>query len=157
MDRRDALPPYRHQPGVTPHPTRDPAGHSFGQGDPFPLEAFDAARARGDARFERGIRLFDEGYHWEAHEVWEGAWRATPRERAEWAFLKGLIQLAAAFVHRRAGKASAGRIGERGMRHLADAAGGAGSYASVDVTALIDAVRAALDDPRVLAPRIPRA
>jgi hypothetical protein len=48
-----------------------------------------------------GIRLFNEGYFFEAHEVWEEAWReetgATKR------FLQGLIQVAAGFHHRSTG------------------------------------------------------
>lgn len=44
-----------------------------------------------------GIRLFNEGEFFEAHEVLEDAWRATPRE--DKAFLQGLVQLAVAFHH----------------------------------------------------------
>lgn len=48
-----------------------------------------------------GIRLFNEGYFFEAHEVWEGAWRAERGESR--LFLQGLIQVAAGLHHFREG------------------------------------------------------
>lgn len=49
------------------------------------------------AAFAEGIRLFNTGAFFEAHEAWEGAWlRSEGRERM---FYHGLIQAAAAFVH----------------------------------------------------------
>jgi predicted metal-dependent hydrolase len=45
-----------------------------------------------------GIDLFNRGYYWEAHEVWESLWHAAGRHGAIAAFLKGLIQLAVAGV-----------------------------------------------------------
>ncbi len=42
-----------------------------------------------------GIRLFNDGKFWHAHEAWEEVWR---RKAGEWdAFFKGIIQAAAAF------------------------------------------------------------
>jgi len=49
-----------------------------------------------DDLFARGARLFDAGEFFEAHEVWEGRWRAVT-DKAERDFLQGLIQVAAAF------------------------------------------------------------
>ncbi|MGQ0796740.1 MAG: DUF309 domain-containing protein [Methanobacteriota archaeon] len=50
---------------------------------------------------QEGIRLFNERYFFEAHEVWEDLWR---RERGEpRLFLQGLIQVAAGFHHYRSG------------------------------------------------------
>ncbi|MEO7995226.1 MAG: DUF309 domain-containing protein [bacterium] len=47
--------------------------------------------------YAEGIRLFNAGQFFEAHEAWEGAWlRSEGRERM---FYHGLIQAAAAFVH----------------------------------------------------------
>jgi predicted metal-dependent hydrolase len=42
-----------------------------------------------------GIRLFNEGRFWEAHEAWEEAWLAEDGLTRLW--LQGLIQLTAAF------------------------------------------------------------
>ena len=44
-------------------------------------------------------RLFDEGRYYEAHDVLEHLWLATPRADPDHAFYQGLIQLAGAFVH----------------------------------------------------------
>jgi uncharacterized protein len=44
-----------------------------------------------------GIRLFNDGEFFEAHEVLEDTWRAAPPQ--DKAFLQGLVQLAVAFHH----------------------------------------------------------
>lgn len=50
-----------------------------------------------------GVRLFNAGQHWHAHEAWERLWHAEGRQGAVADFLKGLIKLAAAAVKARAG------------------------------------------------------
>ncbi len=45
--------------------------------------------------FNRGIRLFNEGKFWHAHEAWEQVWRRHPEDSR--LFIQGLIQMAAAF------------------------------------------------------------
>jgi hypothetical protein len=45
-----------------------------------------------------GIDLFNHGFYWEAHEVWEGLWNAAGRRGVIATFLKGLIKLAATGV-----------------------------------------------------------
>jgi len=45
---------------------------------------------------DRGVVLFNDRQFFEAHEVWEEAWRLT--EGDERRFLQGLIQVAAGFV-----------------------------------------------------------
>src|SRR5262245_55407728 len=49
-----------------------------------------------DAHLE-GIRLFNAGEFWHAHEQWELCWRAAVEPEAT--FYKGIIQAAAALVH----------------------------------------------------------
>jgi predicted metal-dependent hydrolase len=49
-----------------------------------------------DGHFARGVRLFDAGEFFEAHEVWEERWRVAT-DKVERDFLQGLIQVAAAF------------------------------------------------------------
>ncbi|HTU90863.1 MAG TPA: DUF309 domain-containing protein [Gemmataceae bacterium] len=98
-----AFPPYTFVPGRTPHPVRDPAGHLFGQ----PLELpppLDPARWQDNRAYLYGVDLFNHGYYWEAHEVWEGSWRAAGRTGQIADFLKGLIKLAAAGVKVRQGQ-----------------------------------------------------
>ena len=86
------LPAYRHRPGRTPHPLRDPRGHSYAsQGPDFaPLDPSDWARCEGHLH---AVDLFNHGYWWEAHEVWEELWRGFERGDATARILQGLIQL----------------------------------------------------------------
>ena len=45
-----------------------------------------------------GVRLFNEGRYWDAHEAWETAWKqARGTDDAE--FFKGLSQMGAGYVH----------------------------------------------------------
>jgi hypothetical protein len=95
QESTEPSPPYSYVPGGPwPHPTRSPQGHSYGSRD----GPIDPASADWSARFRRGIELFDAGYYWEAHEVWEGLWHAEGRRGAAADLLKGLIKLAAAGV-----------------------------------------------------------
>jgi predicted metal-dependent hydrolase/ribosome biogenesis protein Tsr3 len=98
-----ALPPYSFVPGRTPHPIRDPAGHLFGQVLELP-PPLDPARWRESKAYLYGIDLFNRGYYWEAHETWEGLWRAAERKGTVADFLKALIKLAAAGVKIRQGQ-----------------------------------------------------
>jgi hypothetical protein len=86
-DREESFPPYAFVPGGPwPHPTGSPQGHSWGR------------RGVGPASFERGTALFNAGFYWEAHEVWEALWHAEGRKGPTADLLKGLIKLAAAGV-----------------------------------------------------------
>ncbi len=49
-------------------------------------------------RFHRGVALFNAGYYWEAHEVWEELWHACGRRGTTADVLRALIKLAAAGV-----------------------------------------------------------
>ncbi len=121
-----AFPPYAYITGRAPHPRRDPRGHSFGAPEPPPAP-FDPARWRECDDYLFGIDLFNHGYYWEAHEAWEGLWRASrDADRARGAelraagdardthdggasaatlFLQALIKLAAAGFKARQGRA----------------------------------------------------
>jgi predicted metal-dependent hydrolase len=59
---------------------------------------------RGSVSYCRGVRLFNAGYYWEAHEEWEGLWHAHGRRGPMADLLKGLIKLAAAGVKVRQGQ-----------------------------------------------------
>jgi predicted metal-dependent hydrolase/ribosome biogenesis protein Tsr3 len=98
-----AFPPYTFVPGRTPHPVSDPAGHLFGK----PMEPpppLDPPRWQENRAYLFGVDLFNHGYYWEAHEVWEGLWRAAGRTGQIADCLKGLIKLAAAGVKVRQGQ-----------------------------------------------------
>ena len=67
---------------------------------------------RFESSLEEGVGLFNRRQFFEAHEVWEDAWRESTGEPA--IFLQGLIQIAAAFVKLQ-------RRQPRGMAALLDA------------------------------------
>ena len=73
-----SFPPYSFVPGLFPHPISDPEGHSHGirEQAAAPVGPDDWHTNR-DYLF--GIDLFNHGYYWEAHEVWEGLWHAAGR------------------------------------------------------------------------------
>jgi len=98
-----SLPSYTFVPdGPHPHPISNPRGHSFGT-------AADRSTLVTPDNWDtclpylRGIDLFNHGYFWEAHEVWEGLWHAQGRKGPVADFLKALIKLAAAGVKARQG------------------------------------------------------
>ena len=94
----DKTPPYAFVPGGPwPHPRRDPAGHSFGQVAERP-PAIERDAWRKSECYLRGVALFNAGYYWEAHEVWEALWHAHQRHGPIADLLKALIKLAAAGV-----------------------------------------------------------
>lgn len=110
-------PAYAYRPGLDPHPSRDPKGHSFGAEEDL-TRAEPAANWRESDRYCRGVDLYNHGFGWEAHEVWESMWhRPCDSAQAEW--LQALIQLAAASVQQSidhpAGRA---RLCERALEHL---------------------------------------
>ena len=111
------FPAYAYLPGRDPHPTRDPDGHSHGVEE----VAVSPPPAAGFARCEPylyGIDLFNHGYHWEAHEVWEGLWHGStdPVQREH---LQALIQLAAAGVqHRLRHDSGRSRLARRASERL---------------------------------------
>ena len=99
----EPLPPYAHVPGRTPHPLSDPRGHGYGRATDRP-PAPDPERWASSRDYLRGIDLFNHGYYWEAHEVWEGLWHARGRKGPAADFLRALIKLAAAGVKVREGR-----------------------------------------------------
>lgn len=106
-----SFPPYTYVPGLTPHPVSDPQGHTYGE-KPSPAAKPQPEAWAESREYLRGIDLFNHGFYWEAHEVWEELWIAAGRRGVVADFLKGLIKLAAAGVKLREGN-------PRGaMRHL---------------------------------------
>ena len=99
----EPFPPYSYVTGRFPHPTRDALGHSFGT-KPIACVPPDPTRWRECRAYLYGLDLFNHGYYWEAHEVWEAVWNACGRSGMAADFLKGLIKLAAAGVKAREGR-----------------------------------------------------
>ena len=98
------LPPYSYVPGGPwPHPTSSPQGHSFGHVSSKVARPGEN-RGASSPQFLRGVALFNAGYYWEAHEVWEGLWHAYGRKGVHADVIKALIKLAAAGVKVREGQ-----------------------------------------------------
>lgn len=83
-----------------------------------PVEILQLA-ARTKAHLEEGRRLFNDQRFFEAHEVWEGAWRAE--KDATRALLQGLIQVAAGYFKALSEENAAGAVKllEMGLEKLA--------------------------------------
>ena len=86
--------------GPWPHPRSSPRGHSYGRVETPPEPIAPGGWASSQA-YTTGIALFNAGYYWEAHEVWESLWHAHGRRGAVADLLKALIKLAAAGVKAR--------------------------------------------------------
>jgi predicted metal-dependent hydrolase len=142
-----AWPAYAYRPGRDPHPTRDPGGHSRGVPDNHePAEQ--PADWSASARYLRGIDLYNHGYGWEAHEVWESMWH-RPAEAAQAQWLQTLIQLAAATVQERIGHPDGRvRLCQRAMDHLRRVREeGHRVYMGLELEQLRHALQAYADDP----------
>lgn len=92
------LPNYTYTPGSdTPHPIRDPRGHSHSRkgktSKPLVPEQWADNRS-----YLLAIDYFNRGYYWESHEEWERLWRASGADTLVGKFLKGLVKLSAAGV-----------------------------------------------------------
>ena len=90
------------RPGWTPHPALDPAGHHFGLREQ-PADPFDPDRWHESDDYLFGADLFNFCYFWEAHEAWEGIWKASRPDDPAHVFLRGLIQVSAALLKRELG------------------------------------------------------
>jgi hypothetical protein len=98
------MPAYSFVPGGPwPHPHRASSEPSSGPVSPLHVPA-DADPALVGKLLQRGVSLFNAGYYWEAHEVWESLWHFHGRRGAAAETLKGLIKLAAAGVKVREGQ-----------------------------------------------------
>jgi uncharacterized protein len=93
----EPFPAYTYVPGRFPHPTADPAGHSYGI-EPVVPPKLEPDRWRESRPYLYGIDLFNAGFYWESHVAWESLWLACGRKATVADFLKGLIKLAAAGV-----------------------------------------------------------
>ena len=127
MPNFDPLPPYSYVPGGPwPHPNSSPQGHSFGH---VPSKVASPSETSGaiPLRFLRGVALFNAGYYWEAHEVWEGLWHAYGRRGELADVVKALIKLAAAGVKVREGHEHGVRVHARRAADLFASVRGAGA------------------------------
>jgi predicted metal-dependent hydrolase len=99
----------------------------------------------------RGVRLFNAGYYWEAHEAWEGLWLAQRRVGPTADVLKALIKLAAAGVKVRQGQPRGVSTHARRAAELFQAVRQAGHdrLLGLDLAGWEAIARAVADDPPV--------
>ena len=97
------FPPYRFIPGVHPHPTNSPEGHSF-EDDEDEVDKWNSDLWSDNQNYLYGIDLYNYHFYWEAHEAWEGLWTVSVRNSSEHMFLQGLIKLGAALLKIRMAK-----------------------------------------------------
>lgn len=148
-----SLPPYRYRPGgQAPHPWRHPGGYAYEGGRP-PDPPAHAPWSPGWMRELRyGADLFNRGYLWEAHEVWEGLWKGLPRGSPAGLALQGLILAAAALLKDEAGlEAPRERLRATARQRLLEAERrhrhGGGPRVLSDPRGFLEALDARLGDP----------
>jgi hypothetical protein len=88
----EPLSPYAYVPGRFPHPTADPAGHSYGIKPAVPPKP-EPERWQQCCPYLYGLDLFNAGFYWESHVAWESLWFACGRKGVVADFLKALIKL----------------------------------------------------------------
>ncbi len=148
---RHPFPAYRFLPGLTPHPRRNPLGHSYGQPEPKPTP-FPADRWQESEDYLYGIDLYNFAYWWECHEVFEGLWHAVGRESEQGNFFQALIQLAAGNLKYFLGnQAAAHNLYRSGIMRLQNVPP---SYLGIDVVRLTKELQAHLLSPRQHSPLI---
>jgi len=91
------FPPYRYVPRLTPHPVKDPDGHSYrATSEDIVSPVYDASAWSENIDYLYGVDLFNFAYWWEAHEAWEEGWvNAAGNQKL---FLQGMIQISAALI-----------------------------------------------------------
>ncbi len=137
------FPAYRFIPGRNPHPRRDPRGHSFGRPEPAPA-AVTVDNWEASESFRYGVDLFNHGFWWESHEVFEALWNAVGRETEEGQFFQALVHVAGANLKLDVGNlASAVTLANNGLRRLARLPH---HYMGADLRQLSESLRRALTD-----------
>ncbi|MEM7309825.1 MAG: DUF309 domain-containing protein [Planctomycetota bacterium] len=141
------FPPYAFLPGRDPHPTRDPRGHSYGE-EEGPAAYLPPTEWRDNEDYLFGIDLYNHGFLWESHEVWEGLWhQAKHRDPEQGDLLQGLIQCAAASLKipmgQPRGLASLSKLGTEKLERVArSGAADGGVFMGLDLFELVTEMRA---------------
>jgi len=134
-----AFPSYRHVPGRTPHPRRHPTGHSFGRPE-MSVVVFREDEWRKSSVYQFGIDLYNYGYWWECHEIFEAFWRAAGDGTPAGQCFRGLIQIAAGNLKRQVGaRQPALNLYQAGMSRLTVLGR---RYMGIDLPQFIEKVRA---------------
>ena len=121
---RARFPSYRFLPGIDPHPTANPNGHSFRSPGTAPVLVTYVPPDQWIRSMDYlyGCDLYNHAYWWEAHEAWEGLWQLTDKRGTQGRFLQGLIQIAACHLQLYMGHPDGvARLLSSAMRYLAPA------------------------------------
>lgn len=138
-----SFPAYRFVPGETPHPTRDPDGHSRGE-TTVPHAPWTPVEWRTLDAWRWAVDLFNHEYWWEAHEALEDLWNAADRTTDHARFAQSLVHLSAALLNRRRGHLEASRRqAARSLRGLRAARALGPRVMGVDLRTLTADVRSA--------------
>lgn len=141
------LPLEPYLPGLTKRPDGDDDVHRVAAMAPDPT---DPKAWRENAAYLAGFRLYNAGFGWEAHEVWEPVWMHAAPHSAERYLLQGLIQLANArlkFAMKR-DRAGGRLVGiAAGLLEHADYAARGEDVMGVDLPTLLGDTRLASDIP----------
>lgn len=145
------LPPYSYVTGKSPHPVRDPQGHSH-SAQALQITDVNIREWRTCEPYLWGIDLFNNGYYWEAHETWEAVWHAAQRRGIVADFCKALIKLAAAGVKAREGRPNGvQRHAQRAKQLFASVAEHLGpqnsSFMGLPLNSLIQSAQRLIDEP----------
>ena len=103
---------------------------------------------RQDQGWLLGLDLFDYGFYWESHEMWEFQWKTRPRHSPSRHLLQGMIQSAATLLKPR-GSRAAQRLWMSAKDHLLHASD---FDRGIDLDLTIESIGLALRDgvqPRV--------
>jgi len=84
------LPSYRHLPGQNPRPDADFLDTIIEQASALTTDK----TASTNVAWLYGLRLIDEGYYWEAHEVLEAVWNNAAPNSRERHLVQAVIQIA---------------------------------------------------------------
>ncbi len=135
-----------------PHPRKDPGEDSCAW-ETLPLKRFTPDDWRICEPYLYGIDLFNHGYWWEAHEIFETVWLAAgQRSTVCGQFVQGLIQLAAAQLKRLIEEPrGAQSLTQAGIEKLSQVEG---IYLGIEVAPLIVDVQRCLHEDRGEFPRI---
>ncbi len=118
---RIQFPAYRYVPGRSPHPRRDPLGHSFDKEEPEPVRLDPDAWTKS-IPYLYSIDLYNYAYWWEAHEAFEALWQGADKEGPLGDVFRGMIQIAASNLKRFMGSEDAAKaLATRGLARLSAA------------------------------------
>ncbi len=127
------FPAYRYVPGVNAHPRKHFKGHSYGRAE-IQISSWEPEEWRHLETYLFGVDLYNYAYWWESHERFEGLWRTAGRREIKGRFLQGIIQIAAANLHRHMKKLEGARQqAEKGIANLEAALSKGSVYMGLDV------------------------